>query len=509
MQNGENTGSGSPAAIPPLCERKIVLLLCVLAAIHVFVFSAAFPFFNNVDEAIHFDVILKYSQGHFPHGRERISADSARYLALMNSHAYLWRPANFPAGRLPPPAWTQPAGKAQPDLALRSANWQTQENYEISQPPLYYTLAGIWWNVGRVIGLHDGRLVYWLRFLNIIIVATLVYLAHHAAKMIFPENSFVRLGAPALLAFMPQTAFYSLNDDIASALGFTVTFICLIKWLSSEKASGLLAAATGMAFAATYFAKVTNLPLLVIAVGVVLVKTAHSFQCGKGNASLPALIAFLFCAELPIIPSMIWCKLHFGDLTGTIIKTSFLGLTIKPFGQWWHHPIFTPQGFWSYLSDQLSSFWQGEFWWHDQPMALPGSVIIYTLFSLALLAAAIPALLPRFSPAPTPQRHSLQLCACCVAIGLIFYALLSIIYDYHNCPSPSRAHPYFVAGRLRIGALVPFLLLVACGLDRLLNRLGNSAKFLALTTIIAVMLVSEIATDWPAFSNEYNWFHLP
>jgi hypothetical protein len=509
MQKGEDTGSRSPAAIPPSHERKIVLLLCALAAIHVFIFSAAFPFFNNVDEAIHFDVILKYAQGHFPRSRERISADSAGYLALMNSHAYLWVPANFPNGRLPPPAWTQPAEKAQQDLARRSANWQTQENYEISQPPLYYTLAGIWWDVGRGMGLHDGRLVYWLRFLNIIAVAALVYLAYYAARTIFPENLFVRLGTPALLAFMPQTAFYSLNDDMASAPGFTVVFICLVKWLSSEKPSALLGAVTGVAFAATYFAKVTNLPLLVIAVAVVLVKTAHSFRREKGKACLPALIAFLFCAELPIVPSMMWCKSHYGDLTGSSIKISFLGWTIKPFDQWWHHPIFTPQGFWTYLSGQLSSFWQGEFCWHSQPMALPESVLIYTLFSLALLMAAIPALFPRFSPATAPQRHSLQLCACCVAIGLIFYALLSIVYDFHNCPYPSRSYPYFVSGRMRIGALVPFLLLTACGLDRLLSRLGNSAKFLALTAIIAVMLASEIVTDWPAFANEYNWFHLP
>jgi hypothetical protein len=32
-------------------ESKWVFLFCLLAAIHVFVFSAAFPFFNNVDEA--------------------------------------------------------------------------------------------------------------------------------------------------------------------------------------------------------------------------------------------------------------------------------------------------------------------------------------------------------------------------------------------------------------------------------------------------------------------------
>ena len=60
-----------------------------------------------------------------------------------------------------------------------------------------------------------------------------------------------------------------------------------------------------------------------------------------------------------------------------------------------------------------------------------------------------------------------------------------------------------------LGALIPFLLLITSGLDRLLNRFGIRTKFLALGAILLVMLVTEIATDWPVFSSPYNWFHLP
>src|SRR5580692_7994259 len=123
MQNAGN-GTSSPSS-----EKKIVLLLCLLAAVHVFVFSAAFPFFNNVDEGVHFDLVLKYSHGHVPRYLEPISADSATYLALMNSHAYLGTPAAFPGGRFPPPPWTLPPDKMQQYIQTRSANWRTQENY--------------------------------------------------------------------------------------------------------------------------------------------------------------------------------------------------------------------------------------------------------------------------------------------------------------------------------------------------------------------------------------------
>ena len=42
-----------------------------------------------------------------------------------------------------------------------------------------------------------------------------------------------------------------------------------------------------------------------------------------------------------------WCKHAFGDFSGTAAKIQFLGWTHKPFAEWWHHPIFTPHGFWT------------------------------------------------------------------------------------------------------------------------------------------------------------------
>ena len=47
-------------------ERRVILLLCLLAAVHVFIFSATFPFFNVVDEQVHLDLAVRYSQGNLP-----------------------------------------------------------------------------------------------------------------------------------------------------------------------------------------------------------------------------------------------------------------------------------------------------------------------------------------------------------------------------------------------------------------------------------------------------------
>lgn len=502
MTNGSSTAAPGNGTL----ERKIIFLLMVLAAVHVFIFSAAFPFFNNVDEGLHFDLVLKYAQGHFPQGREMVSPSAAIYLALMNSHEYLGTSNQFSGGQLPPPPWTLPAAEMNAGLAARSADWRKQENYEVSQTPLYYALAGFWWHIGQWLGFDERRILYWLRFLNIALVAATVWVAYFAARKIFPDNIFLRIGVPALLAFMPQTAFYSIGNDVLSPLCFGLTFLFLLKWLEDPSASA--GGLTGLAFAATYLSKITNLPLLLIVMAAAFIKTVQSYRQKFRRPVVEALIAFLFCAEPPIIAWMIWCKSNFGDLTGSAVKTQFLGWTVKPFSQWWHHPIFTPDGLWTFLSGQLGTFWQGEFYWHRQPMALPGTNIFYTLLSLVLLAAAAPALFRRFSNDPA-QRYSLRVSMVCFAAMLAFFALLSVIYDFHNCPYPSRQYPFFISGRLLLGALVPFLVLVVYGLDRILNRFGNVAKFSVLTLMVAAMVAVEIATDRPVFSSEYNWFHLP
>ena len=47
-------------------ERLIIAVLCVIGAIRIFVFNAAFPPFNNVDEQAHFDLVYKYAHGNIP-----------------------------------------------------------------------------------------------------------------------------------------------------------------------------------------------------------------------------------------------------------------------------------------------------------------------------------------------------------------------------------------------------------------------------------------------------------
>lgn len=497
----------SPPIFSGTLERKYILLLCCLAAVRVFIFSAAFPLINNVDEQAHFDQAVKYSHGHLPRGLEPLSREAMQYIVIYGSQEFLWPPETFPDKQFPPPPWTQPLDKVAPVLLAREAQWQNA-NHESSQPPLYYALAGFWWNAGHWLGFEGGRLVYWLRFLNVLLVAALVWLGWFAARTVFPENAFMRLGVPALLAFLPQTAFYSINNDVLSPLCFGAAFVCLVNYLNVEIPSARLGAVAGLALAAVFLVKMSNLPLLAVSALAVLWKISSLVKMKKLRESMPSLASLYFCATLPMAAWAAWCRLHFGDFTGSAAKVHFLGWTLKPFSDWWHHPVFTPHGAWTFLSGLLATFWQGEFMWHGRPLAFPVANLIYVAVSFGFIAVALGGLTARFKVVAGTQRQALRLALVSVAGTVAFLAFLSVIYDFHDCANPSREHPYFTHGRLMLGALIPFLLLFIFGMDRALSRLGNAAKYLALAGMLLFMLISEIAVDWPVFFSPYNWFHM-
>lgn len=508
MQNGVNAASSNPPSpFSEAQERRIVWLLCLLGAIHVLVFSAVFPFFSNGDEEAHFDLIVKYSQGHVPRALERMSPEATAYVVMCGTFEFLWPSNNFPDEQFPPPL-TQPLEKIGPKLLARQTAWNQVTNHEATQPPLYYTLAGVGWRLGKGGGLHDGFLLYGLRFLNAFSVAALVWLGFVAARMVFPENPLLKLGVPALLAFLPQTAFYSLQNDVLSPLCFGAAFVGLVCLLRAETPGVRLGTVTGLALAATFLTKISNLPLLMVSAGAVLFKIWSLATAGKLRAAGPALASLALCAGLPMLAWLAWCRYNFGDYTGAGANAHFFGLTLKPFSEWRHHPIFTPFGLWTFVSGLTATFWRGEMVWHRVPLALPTVDRFYVISSIGLVLVALVALRPRFNQASRWQRQALALGFLNVAAAVAFLGLLSIIFDFHNNINPSRAYPYFTLGRLILGALIPFLLLYLYGLDRALNRLSLGAKYLALAVLILFMLASEITADWLVFFSKYNWFHM-
>jgi hypothetical protein len=491
-------------------ECRIVLLLSLLAAVHVLIFSAVFPFFNVVDEQQHFDMVVRYSHADIPRAVEPLSNEAMNFIAIYHTPEYFWPPSNFPGGKIPSPAWTLPINVAAQNLLDIKALWKAKvKNQEASQPPLYYTLTACWWHLGKWLGLDGGRILYWLRFLNAFFMVALVWLGHIAARIIFPNRWFLRIGVPAVLAFLPQSAFYAIQNDVLSPLCFGTAFILLVKFWRLEIPDARLGVYTGLAVSATFLAKISSAPLLAVSAAFVALKILQLTRAGKLRAAAPAIGSLALCAALPVALWLAWCKYNFGDLTGSEPKIQFLGWTHKPFTEWWSHPIFTPHGFWAFFTDLFATFWRGELLWHRKPLALPLVDFIYVISTVIFLGLALAGLLSKSVADEKKLRPALWFGFACFAAAVTFLGFLSIVYDFHDCFRPSRDFPYFTSGRMMLGVLIPFLLLYLYGLDRVLDKIKSQwLRPFVLTVMILFMLASEITIDWRIFPNEYNWFHM-
>ena len=89
-------------------ERVLILLLCIAAAVRVFIFSAAFPFFSNIDEDLHFDVITQFSHARVPRSFDRLKEETLNWIVPYASPEFLFRPEHFPDGKFPAPLWKEP-----------------------------------------------------------------------------------------------------------------------------------------------------------------------------------------------------------------------------------------------------------------------------------------------------------------------------------------------------------------------------------------------------------------
>lgn len=484
----------------------IIAGLCALAAVRVFVFAAAFPFFNNVDEQAHVDLVVKYAHGNPPRGIEPFSAEAAEYFAIYRTPEYFVPPSEY-GGQYPPPIWRPDSGgDTQKVINEEVPFWISRVNHESGEPPLYYATAGTWFNLGRAFGLRGLALLYWLRFLNVAFAAVLVWLGFTAAKFIFPDRQFLAIATAALLAVWPQSSFYSIQGDSLSPVAFAIAFIGLAKLLRSEQPNILVAAWIGLAIAATCLVKTANLPLISVVVLAVILKTFALARGRQLQRALSIFAAFLICAAVPIGIWFARNENHFGDLTATKLKIQLLDWTPKAFTDWWSHPIFTPQGAKDFWAELISSFWRGEFIWHGERMATWWSDAFYWTSSTIVLGVAVASLVIRRRSERSSVFLWLALLSFAALVG--FLALLSIRYDFGQCPYPSRAHPFFTSGRLLNAAAVPFFLLFAYAIEQVtaLTR-RDWPRWLALTAIVLTVCGWQLSIDAPAFSSRYNLFH--
>jgi len=485
--------------------RWIIVALSGLAAIRVFVFAAGFPFFNNVDEQAHVDLVIKFAQGNPPRGMENFSSETASYLALCRTPEYFIAPNQY-GGQYPPPNWLLPPEERQRLSNEEISSWESRINHESGEPPLFYAIAGTWFDLGRAIGLPDLVSLYWIRLLNVAFAMALAWIGYKSAQIVFADRQFPAIATATLLAIWPQTSFYSVQGDSLTAVAFGLAFIALAKLLESQHPTILLGIWMSLAATATCLIKTTSLPLLFVLAAAVIFRVVQLARGGELSRGLLIFGAFVISVALPIGIWFAWNEQHFGDLTATKSKIELLGWTPKAFTDWWSHPIFTPTGALDFWGELMASFWRGEFIWHGQRMATWSSDAFYWGASTLALAVALVTLVLRRRT--EPNRIVLWFAVFSFASLVGFLVLLSIRFDFGECPYPSRDHPYFTSGRLLNAAAVPFFLLFAYAIDQIANWLKQTWVRWALLVAIALLTLSwQLSINAPALSSRYNLFH--
>jgi len=483
-------------------------LLCLLGALRVWVFAAALPPFHPVDEAFHYDVVVKYARGHVPRHladepldpvtREAIvlfgtGVSSPRPGAILLHRSPEYLSALAPDG-VPPPVWTAP-----PDIRAAAVAWGAQDwdrvNYQAGEPPLYYVAAAAWYRLGTALGLSGGRLFYWTRFLNALLEAALVAVAVVAARLATTDAPALAVGVALFVALVPRGSFYGVSNDALAPLTGGLALWALLRLAREPAPSVKLSIAAGALVAAALLTKATAIAMLVVLAVALIARRPWS--------SRPEAIAAVAMLASVAIPVLAWQSLYWiaGEPSGSTQKAMALGWTPKALGELWPHPIFGPAFATIFLRELLATFWRGELVWHLGPIGWPRLDLVYVGSTVVCVAAAL-ARRPRWT------NVGVWGSAAAVLGAIAVLALLSVRFHFGSrtwFPSPTA--PYFTAGRLLFAVFVPMAVVYVSGLARILG--GERRAVAALAVLLLVLNGAEVATTTTIFGSAYNWFHLP
>ena len=491
--------------------------LVLFAAARVLAYASAYPFFNGVDEHQHFDAVVKYGRGLLPGDEEmRFEPATAQAILRLASPEYLRRPEEMPGGRVPTPE--EKAGKLPdraPAIVRARRRLEASASLQHSGPPLYYALAGVWYDLGLALGLRGLASLYFVRWLDALLVAGLVGVSFVGLRRWRPGEPLLYLGAPAVLAFLPNDFEYSISNDVLSPVLGAAAFFALLAVAEAARPRRASLLAAGAAVAACFLTKYSNLYLAAVA--------AVAFACWlrrwrRRRAPLAEVAAWGWAVLAAALPAGLWVLrnlLVVGSPTGQHRKIARAGWTLKPVSDWLDHPIYSLEGIWAFLSHFFAILWSGEISWGGEPLRLAALDDFQVASSIGLLGLAAAGWALRrpaapFAPGgPRPALEGLALAAVGSALGIL--AFLSTVFDFGYASRPDNDFPYLASGRYVATFLLPFAVLYVRGLEVLCAPLPGAgarrAPWVLLGTIGITVTVAEAWLSIPVFRSPWNWFH--
>lgn len=493
--------------------KRIVTALCVFAAIRILVFCSAFPLTNTIDERFHLVTIQMYARGNLP-GRDLPHADpeATKRLLLYWSPEYGLTSEQMARDGIVGPLWRlspeqRESALAQAYYRAKLEQWLRRPNYEAQSAPLYYVVAAAWYRLGAALGMRNWLLDYWPRFLNPVAYALLVWLSYAFVRKVYPERSFLHLAVPALIAVFPQDVFYGMNRDVFSAPLTAAALVAMM--LAADTKPGrdryliLCSFLTGVAFVSSVSNSVLYGPLAI----TMWLWLRQSMETPSRKAW--ALSASMFAAGVLPFLWMLRNYVVMGDLTGGKAKARELGWTVKPIREMLHNPLFSLHGLHHFAIGLTERFWRGEYVWHELEMKSALADWFYLLSSAILLLVFFIEFWRRRKNISWFQQVATFDAGFLVASSVLFIVAISVPFDYHDCAYPSRAIPYTLSGRIVSGAILPFVLLYAIGLERV-TRLFRKwiSPVVVLASLMLFITASEIRVRSVVFSSPYNFFAL-
>jgi hypothetical protein len=496
--------------------NKFAIGFAIYAAIRILVFCLAFPPTNGTDEKFHLMSVRMYGAGHLP-GRDlpRMDPDFAKTLLLY------WSPEFSQLDTNPNPVDASPLSMMTPQERKSALAhglykdevelWLTQHsrrpNYQAQGPPLYYVVAGAWLDLGRTLGIRDWDQVYWIRLLNPMFYGLFVWISYCFVRKVYPEDKFLCLAVPGLLAVFPQDVFFGLSRDVLSPVMCAGALLAMAHAIVDKKEQYRSLLLASFLVGLTFLVEVSNF-VLYGALAACLWMWVRDSDAGRRLNILVVTSSAILALALPFL----WMSrnlLVIGDLSGSRVKMRALDWTMKPVTELFHHPLFSGHGLSYFLVELTRRFWRGEYVWHRMPMRSFPADAFYLLSTALLMLVFVMGLTRGWKARSGAQRFAGAQSLFLVVVSVLFLALISLPFDFNACPYPSRLYPYFVSGRIICGALLPFSLIYASGLEMVTNLFRKWVPpVVVLACLMLFITFSEIRVRGVVFSSPYNFFAL-
>jgi len=198
---------------------KFLLLLLAISLVRGLIYSAVVPPWQAPDEPRHFEYVkLLYEKHRLVGWGDVTPSVEQEIIASMDTYSF-WRlgvvhSEVFPVEGLP---------------RNFQEIWVPALSHELHQPPLAYIVYA---TVLPFVGPDPATQLFFMRLISVIMGALVVLAAYLTAVEIFPDDPFMFLGVPAMIAFLPMHTYTTgmlTNDNLAALL---VSLIILLQVIS-------------------------------------------------------------------------------------------------------------------------------------------------------------------------------------------------------------------------------------------------------------------------------------